>query len=355
MSDSLVELHLNSPAAREASLPHIERLLDLLGDALSDPNESTERQALFARIADYREALHSGSPLRIREAGETLLAACVEALERHKRSRVSMRADIVDLVKLFREVATSVAGEGEATSTDMAESADRFSALAQLTDIRLLKQRLTREVQRLRETAQKREQSWKAVVASFQDKVETLEDQLLATQQEASLDPLTGVANRRLFDRTLRDLTKDSSKRFTLTLIDADDFKRINDEQGHEQGDRALKYIAESFSQSVRANDLVARLGGDEFAVILEGMTLAQATNRMLSVVSNCFAATSNDGRPTVTVSCGVAEFSAGDNPRSLTKRADEALYEAKRQGKGRVVHRAAPLIRDLRRQTDSR
>ncbi len=354
MSDALVALRLNT-LPHEAALPHLERLLDLLGDALTDSDEGPDREAFLASVNRYREALHGANAAHIRECGEALLTACGQALERHKKHRLSMRTEIADLVKLFREVTASVAGEGEAFSADMTESAARFSALAQINDIRLLKDRLTREVHRLRETAQARERRWKEVVTSFKDKVESLEEQLLATQQEASLDPLTGVANRRLFDKTLKAFMKDSGRRFALVLIDVDDFKHINDQRGHEAGDKVLQTIAHSFATSVRSEDMVARIGGDEFALILENVTLAQATNRVVGIVATLASSTIEDGHPPITVSCGVSEFSAGDTPQALTKRADEALYDAKRQGKGRVVQRSAPLIRDLRRQTDGR
>jgi len=351
MSDGHLALHLNGPYPHEAALPHLERLLDLLSDALTDPDDGPDREPFLARIAEYREALHAGNPIRIRESGDALLAACGLALERHKKHRVSMRAEIADLVKLFREVTVSVAGEGEAFSADMTESAARFSALGQINDIRLLKDRLSREVTRLRETAQAREQRWQGVVTSFKDKVEALEEQLLATQQEASLDPLTGVANRRLFDRTLKAFMKDHARRFAVVLIDVDDFKNTNDQRGHEAGDRVLQTIAHTFATSVRSDDMVARIGGDEFALLLENVTLAQATNRVTGIVGMLVTTTPANGYPPLTVSCGVAEYSAGDTAQSLTKRADDALYEAKRQGKGRVVPKAAPLIRDLRKR----
>ena len=347
MSDHLVELGLNQPSSSTA-LAHLERMLDVLGDALTSPEDGAERTTLLACIEAYRAALAHGNHARVREAGDALLAACYAALDRNKKLRASMRNEIADLVTLFREVTASVAGEGAAFSADMNESAARFSALGHISDIRLLKERLTREVTRLKEVAQTREQRWRSVVSSFQDKVETLEEQLLATQQEASIDPLTAVANRRTFDRTLKTFMTGSVRNFSLVIIDIDDFKDINDTQGHEGGDRVLQAIAHTFATSVRSDDMVARLGGDEFALILENVTLLQATARVTSIVGKLPGATPQSKGP-LTVSCGVAEFSTGDTPQSLMKRADEALYEAKRQGKGRVVPKAAMLIRDLR------
>lgn len=346
----MLELGLNRPS-QLAVLPHLERLLDLLGNALTDPDEGSNHTAFLAGITNYREALHRGNSAQLRESGEALLTACGQALERHREHRVTMQSEIAALVKVFEEVSLSVAGEGEAFSAEMTDAAARFATLGQITDIRLLKTRLSHEVIRLRDTVKVRDQRWQKVVSSFKDKVESLEEQLSATQQEASLDPLTGIANRRLFDQRLKALMKDSAHRFALVIIDVDDFKKINDQCGHEAGDRVLQGIANSFATSVRSEDMVSRIGGDEFTLILENVTLAQASRRVAGIVATLGATTLVEGVPPTTVSCGVAEFSAGDTSLSLTKRADEALYEAKRQGKGRVAQRSTPLIRDLRKR----
>ncbi|MEQ1757384.1 MAG: GGDEF domain-containing protein [Vicinamibacterales bacterium] len=350
MSDGIVALNLHQSPLSTA-LTHLERLLDLIGSALADPDDTPARDALQSRIADYRQALSAQSAPVIRERGEALLSACSMAIESHGRLRAARRAEIADMVTLFRDMTMSLTGEGTALTSEMTSSAARFAALGNISDIRLLKDRLGREVSRLKETAQAREEKWQQVVHSFQDRVETLETQLLATKQEASLDPLTGVANRRLFDQSLQAYMKEGSRRFALVLVDVDDFKKINDRLGHEAGDRALQMIAHSFATSVRSDDMVARLGGDEFALLLENVTLAQATSRVIGIVATLMATESADGSEPVTVSCGVAEFSAGDTAQSLSKRADEALYDAKRQGKGRVVQKSAPLIRDLRKR----
>lgn len=350
MSDRLVELGLNQPS-HLAALPHFDRLLELLGELLVDPEDGSGRDVLLSRIADYRSALHAGGPARIRTAGEALLASVGDAVERAKKQRISMRSEIADLVRLFHEITASVAGEGAAISAEMGESAARFSALSRINDIRLLKDRLRREVDWLRDTARAREQRWEGVVTSFKDKVESLEEQLLATQQEATLDPLTGVANRRLFDRTLKDMVSNHGRRFALVMIDVDNFKGINDQLGHDTGDRVLQTIAHLFATSVRSEDMVARLGGDEFAILLENVTLTQAGNRVSHIAGTLSAEAAREGLGKVSISCGVAEYSAGDTPQSLVKRADDALYDAKRQGKGRVAQKAAPLIRDLQRR----
>ena len=137
---------------------------------------------------------------------------------------------------------------------------------------------------------------------------------------------------------------------FVLATIDVDDFKAVNDQHGHDVGDRVLVAVAETLVRSLRGEDLVARLGGDEFAILAAPLTLQQAQGRFGSFVDAVRAAcrrVTPDGSA-VTISIGIAELSAGDTLESVHKRADQALYEAKRAGKGRVAVKATPFIRDL-------
>jgi diguanylate cyclase (GGDEF)-like protein len=138
-------------------------------------------------------------------------------------------------------------------------------------------------------------------------------------------------------------------RRFVLAVLDVDDFKRINDTYGHTSGDEVLKMVAETLTSAVRGDDIVARIGGDEFALIAQGLTLAQADRRMRSMMATLAEANVGMNGAHVTVSCGVAEYSAGDTAQSLMSRADEAVYDAKRAGKHHIVTKTTPYIRDLK------
>jgi diguanylate cyclase (GGDEF)-like protein len=133
-----------------------------------------------------------------------------------------------------------------------------------------------------------------------------------------------------------------------VALFDIDDFKQINDTGGHQMGDRVLQEVARALTISVRPEDVVARIGGDEFAVLASSLTLRQAEARMRAVLTQMASAMRSPKLPRVTLSCGVAECSAGDTMLSLMTRADEALYDAKGKGKNRVAVKAVPFIRDL-------
>ncbi len=161
----------------------------------------------------------------------------------------------------------------------------------------------------------------------------------------ASLDGLTGVANRRGFDAALETSyahARDTGTQLALLMIDVDHFKQFNDRHGHLAGDEALRHIAQELAGLVRENDVLARFGGEEFAVILPRTALPAALARAEAIRRHCSerAAARGDG---LSVSIGVAAAvpRAGLEPRELIEIADAALYEAKRKGRDRVE--AAP------------
>jgi diguanylate cyclase (GGDEF)-like protein len=148
-------------------------------------------------------------------------------------------------------------------------------------------------------------------------------------------DPLTELANRRAFDDELRTLAQDP-RGGALLMIDVDAFKAVNDERGHDDGDRVLRAIGQTIRRSLRPGDMAARFGGDEFAVLLPGATAMLACD----MGERIRIAVATDVAP-FSVSVGVAELS-GD-PRGALLAADFALYEAKGAGRDRVVRARGP------------
>jgi diguanylate cyclase (GGDEF)-like protein len=170
-----------------------------------------------------------------------------------------------------------------------------------------------------------------------------------ALQRQASIDALTGLVTRRVFDEALATAVADPSVAGTaLAVMDVDDFKAINDGHGHPVGDDALIHLARVITGQVRASDaVVCRLGGDEVAVLLAECTPEAAARRAQQLLDSVRAAplTLPDGSLlALSISIGVAHAPGhATELRELYAAADAALYEAKRNGRGRVAIAAAP------------
>ena len=163
------------------------------------------------------------------------------------------------------------------------------------------------------------------------------------SQAAALQDKLTGLNNRGAFDNSLKreiDLAHRQHSPMSLVMLDIDFFKAVNDNYGHSGGDLALKELAASLIDTMRASDIAFRYGGEEFALILSNTDSKAAllvAERIRIAISqlNC-----NDGTRTFgfTVSLGVAQLKHGEKGESLFDRADSALYKAKKAGRNQTV-----------------
>lgn len=158
----------------------------------------------------------------------------------------------------------------------------------------------------------------------------------------AMVDGLTGLFNRRVFDEMLSLEGRKELLPLSLLLIDLDDFKLVNDRFGHPAGDEVLTCVARQLKESCRGTDVVARYGGEEFAVLLPTTHLARAeeiARRLLRRLAGKIYVF-NDQPQQVTASIGVATLTKASAIAvdQLITRADQALYQAKREGKNRVV-----------------
>ncbi len=160
-------------------------------------------------------------------------------------------------------------------------------------------------------------------------------------EEQATTDHLTGLANRRRFERHLeREVgrTERHGRPFCLLVLDVDNFKQVNDTYGHEAGDEALRRLAKVLQEGTRGIDLAARVGGEEFAVILTETSLdvgLEVAERLrIALGAGEIPATGH-----IAASFGVAEYPThAQSSRQLLASADTALYEAKRKGKNRIA-----------------
>ena len=156
----------------------------------------------------------------------------------------------------------------------------------------------------------------------------------------AITDPLTRVFNARAFsDRLSQELARNRRYKRPLALLylDLDNFKALNDTRGHQTGDAVLRLVADSMRAAVRDTDVVGRMGGDEFAVLMpetDGALASAAAKRLADSIASAF-----QGTPSISASIGVVAFAdTAASTDEILRRADQAMYEAKRAGKNRVV-----------------
>ncbi len=177
------------------------------------------------------------------------------------------------------------------------------------------------------------------------NEVMDLRQSLVETRKEATTDKLTGIANRREFERRLQleaQAAGETGAPLSLIFLDVDDFKDFNDRHGHKIGDEVLKLVAGKLRNRVRDRDLVARYGGEEFVTLLPDTPLedaAQVAERIRAALASSIVRhrTSGEAYGTVTASFGIATYCPGEALEYFVQRADEALYRAKRDGRNRV------------------
>jgi diguanylate cyclase (GGDEF)-like protein len=176
-----------------------------------------------------------------------------------------------------------------------------------------------------------------------------LAERLTATERAALIDPLTGVGNRRMLERALERADSEFTKyglAYAALLVDVDNFKKVNDEHGHDAGDRVLRLVAETLQSCVRPSESVGRWGGDEFLLVAAASSRAQvrALAERLRLVTATAWLTMPAGNVAVTLSVGAAVSADGESWTDVLKRADAAVYAAKATGRNRTV--ISPCLR---------
>lgn len=210
------------------------------------------------------------------------------------------------------------------------------------TDVKDIIKDLVGETMKLKQSGEQ----MNAKLEESKQEIDTLRKNLQEVTNEAQKDGLTGLYNRRTFDALLEEQIAEAQENKTelcLLMLDVDHFKKFNDTYGHLLGDEVLKIVSRTLTDTLKGRDIVARFGGEEFVVFLPSTPLEGAI-KVAEVIRESIASKElkrkdtgeNFGR--ITVSVGAARYRHGvDNIQKLVKRADEALYDAKKLGRNRV------------------
>ncbi len=359
MSAELIELGLSKAGKMPDLRINLAAVVERLGALIMELPVESER----LKTAEFQTQLE-GFQARIISAPNndvaqttlmSCLAACQEYFKRAGSYIVERETELNEVIKVLREAIAELAGEANSFHGNLLSTTERFSQMAKIEDIRHIRNALTQEVSELKKIVAEKQKKDQASYSRLTKRIDGLQSKLNKAKEEATLDPLTRIANRGGFDSMIKRWIaehRESEAPLVLAMLDIDDFKKINDTHGHQIGDRVLVCAAQWLTSNIRAEDMAARYGGEEFAVLLANVKLKQAESKFTNLLERIAESNYqyNKGNQTSTIrftfSCGLSEFSPGDSPEALIERADEALYQAKKNGKNQVKLKSKSMLR---------
>jgi len=348
----------HSPVRHRADALHTlaERLLDLLVEHAPD-DVTVNTEAFRSQLTAKRDELrHEEDADRVTVLTGAIADDCADFLDRTRTFHSDREGELAELVLVLREAVDAVRGNSLKFEKDLLRSTTEMGRMVQLDDIRELKRALSQEVQTIRTAVAERQKNEAKHFETLTTRVQTLEQSLVKARAEAATDALTQLPNRGAFDVAVKEWVSRAAHNgqvFTVAMVDLDDFKRINDTYGHPVGDRVITTMAQLLRGAVGEGEFVARFGGEEFALLLTARSASKARDRMMALLDGLppsFEYQQDGHRRFVSFSFsgGVTAWVASDTPESIVKRADEALYDAKRRGKKRVETRPRSMLRGL-------
>lgn len=244
-------------------------------------------------------------------------------------------------------VLSDALGMTGAYDTSLSGATEQLSSAKSREQIKTIVEALLRSTAEMRETNKTLEDR----LTLSKNEISNLQQSLEAIRAETLTDPLTGLGNRKYFDRMIDMAVQGalaSGDPLSLLLLDIDHFKSFNDSYGHLTGDQVLRLVGMSLKQTIKGQDITARYGGEEFAVVLPNTALRQALTvadhiRRAVMAKELKKKSTGEILGRVTISVGVAMLKQEDDTDALIERADACLYAAKRNGRNRVICEADP------------
>ena len=226
-------------------------------------------------------------------------------------------------------------------------ASQNLSAAQTREQVKTIVESLAKSTREMRET----NKALEARLSLSKTEISSLQNSLEAIRAESMTDPLTGLGNRKYFDRSIEAAVQTAQadgEPLSLLMLDIDHFKSFNDSYGHLTGDQVLRLVGMSLKQTIKGQDITARYGGEEFAVVLPNTALRQALTvadhiRRAVMAKELKKKSTGEILGRVTISVGVAMLKPGDDTHSLIERADACLYAAKRNGRNRVICEVDP------------
>jgi len=263
-----------------------------------------------------------------------------------KDSLTEAQDSIRDMMENFLASLEEIAHSTDSYHRKIADYSLQIEHTADTRQVGLILGEVLKETQTARDEAMRSRDvilSTRRTVAEAEERIRSLEGQLQEMSEMVREDHLTGSLNRRGLDDVFdREITRGQygTSPLCIALLDLDDFKKINDQYGHTTGDEALIHLVRVIKDTLRAMDVIGRFGGEEFLIILPNTDMDEAmltiTRLQRELTRQIFM--HKHMRLLMTFSAGLAQLREGEDRESLIKRADMALYAAKKAGKNRVI-----------------
>lgn len=324
-----------------------ELLMRLFKLLLENVSELLDEDSWLRGQIDVVQNLISGpiEPRALEEATRSLKEVIYKQGQL-KHSLSDVKLTVKNMMMTFIDRLGSVATSTSDYTEKISGLSERISHAADITELNAIMDELLRETRAVQtEALQSRDRMIAArqEVQEAEQRIHALEAKLQHMSELVREDQLTGSLNRRGLDDVFERESARSDRRGTplcIALLDLDDFKRLNDTYGHEAGDSALKHLVKIVKETLRTMDVIARFGGEEFLILLPETTVeaaSQTMTRLQRELTKHFFMADNE-KILITFSAGVALRQPNEEQASLVKRADRAMYEAKKTGKNRVV-----------------
>lgn len=298
------------------------------------------------KIIMLQEAI--SKPLDLRN-----IAQAEHYLEEIIQNQEIIKQSLNQAKSLMKQMVSSLISNIEELSDSTGEYHDKLGyyseKINQTDDIKTLNEFLVeimRETKQMQESASNYRNDFltaRAEVSLAQNKINQLETELSKMCEKVHEDHLTGILNRRGLDSAFERETSRAARQqapLCYALLDIDNFKQLNDTHGHKVGDDVLVYLVESVKDTTRPEDVVSRYGGEEFVILLPNTKLEEAVDILSRIRRNLtkkFFLHENK-RLLITFSAGIAQHKPGEPQENTFKRADEALYRAKKGGKNQIL-----------------
>ena len=287
---------------------------------------------------------HSGklTEADLEQIYETYLSH-IKTTDRIDKVGARVIGEIDDVMKLLSEAL----GMSAVYDASLSGATERLATAKSSDQVKEIVETLIRATREMRETNKALEDR----LTLSKNEISNLQQSLEAIRAESLTDPLTGLGNRKYFDRMIGTAMQNAfatGEPLSLLMFDIDHFKSFNDSYGHLTGDQVLRLVGLSLKQTIKGQDITARYGGEEFAVVLPSTALRQALTvadhiRRAVMAKELKKKSTGEILGRVTISVGVSMLKSGDDTYSLIERADACLYAAKRNGRNRVICEADP------------